>query len=88
MRALATSELRRPLLERVNGRRARSRRPMSRVQLSHQRGVDNQYDHPDEEALDLFRSFATQVFSTNAGRGQSLRIRVSGSAILTTLFEA
>lgn len=49
-------------------------------------GVDNQYDHPDEEALELFSSFASAVYSTNDMDGQSLRTRVTQSGILTTVF--
>jgi beta-lactamase superfamily II metal-dependent hydrolase len=50
-------------------------------------GVDNQYNHPDEEALDLFCGFASEVFSTNDMGGQSLRTRVTQSGILTTVFK-
>jgi beta-lactamase superfamily II metal-dependent hydrolase len=50
-------------------------------------GVRNPYGHPDEEAMKVFRSFATQIFSTNHGGGQSMRTRVTESTIQTTLFE-
>jgi beta-lactamase superfamily II metal-dependent hydrolase len=50
-------------------------------------GVDNQYGHPADEALELFSDFADEVFSTNQMGGQSLRTRVTESGILTTNFE-
>lgn len=49
-------------------------------------GVDNQYDHPDEEALELFSSVASAVHSTNDMGGQSLRTCVTNSEIRTTVF--
>jgi beta-lactamase superfamily II metal-dependent hydrolase len=35
-------------------------------------GIDNQYDHPDDEALEIFNSVAEKCYSTNYGEGQSL----------------
>ena len=51
-------------------------------------GVRNQYGHPDEEAMQLFKSNADEVYSTNVGTGQSLETRVSAQGVKTYKFTA
>jgi len=49
-------------------------------------GVDNQYGHPDYEALCLFSKY--NCYSTNKNRGQSLKTIVSRQTMETELFTA
>lgn len=50
-------------------------------------GVDNQYDHPDSEALELFMNYAKNCYSTNSSKGQSLKTVASGKQVDTYKFE-
>jgi len=50
-------------------------------------GVNNQYGHPDPEATKLFSAHAKNWYSTNHGKGLSLRTAVSGTEINTYKFE-
>jgi beta-lactamase superfamily II metal-dependent hydrolase len=50
-------------------------------------GVDNQYGHPDIEAMRLFRKYATDVWQTNARDGQSLRTVVTAQGVRSYKFE-
>jgi len=49
-------------------------------------GVSNQYGHPDVEATRLFAKHAENWYSTNSGKGQSLRTDVSASGVKTFKF--
>jgi beta-lactamase superfamily II metal-dependent hydrolase len=50
-------------------------------------GVNNQYGHPDKEAQALYGMFATKVYQTNSGKGQSLKTVATSDEITTFLFE-
>jgi competence protein ComEC len=50
-------------------------------------GVDNQYGHPDKEAFALYNAFATNVYQTNYGQGQSLKTVADSTGIKTYKFE-
>lgn len=49
-------------------------------------GVNNQYGHPSAEALATYRRYATSVYSTSGGNGQSLKTTIDGSAAKTVVF--
>lgn len=49
-------------------------------------GVDNSYSHPHQEALNIFKNMADNVYSTNNGNGQSLLTKVTPTTIETTLY--
>jgi beta-lactamase superfamily II metal-dependent hydrolase len=44
-------------------------------------GVDNQYGHPDAEAMRLFEAHARNVYQTNYGDGQSIRTAITSAGI-------
>ncbi|MBX3562622.1 MAG: hypothetical protein KF780_12525 [Sphingomonas sp.] len=48
-------------------------------------GVDNQYDHPDPQAVGAYRAVAKHVFATNVEGGVSLLTRRSGGDFETLL---
>ncbi len=50
-------------------------------------GVNNQYGHPDSEVTKLFSAHAKNWYSTNHGKGQSLRTAASGTVVNTYKFE-
>lgn len=50
-------------------------------------GVDNQYGHPDQATVQLFKRVANNVYSTNWGDGQSLVTEVSATGTKTLLFK-
>ena len=50
-------------------------------------GVGNQYGHPDQATVRLFKSSTDNVYSTNWGNGQSLVTEVTGTNTRTLLFE-
>lgn len=50
-------------------------------------GVNNQYGHPDADAIELFRIHANNWYSTSYGGGQSLETVASGAKINTYKFE-
>jgi competence protein ComEC len=50
-------------------------------------GVNNQYGHPDAEAVRLFAAHANHVFQTNTGRGQSIRTEISNSGVNSFKFQ-
>lgn len=49
-------------------------------------GVNNQYGHPDSEAMNLFRVHAQKYFTTNSGGGQSLKTVADRADINTYKF--
>lgn len=44
-------------------------------------GLDNQYGHPDAEALALFKTYAGNYYSTNWGGGQSIRTEALATGV-------
>ncbi|MDI9336030.1 MAG: hypothetical protein QM520_03250 [Gammaproteobacteria bacterium] len=50
-------------------------------------GVDNQYDHPDDKAIALFKQYAQNWYSTNNEKGMSLKTVALGTTIKTCKFE-
>ena len=48
-------------------------------------GIDNQYGHPDSQALKVYQSVAKHVFQTNVEEGVSLHTKRSGDDFLTRL---
>ncbi len=50
-------------------------------------GVDNQYGHPDKEAMSIYNRFAKEVFRTNYDQGQSLNTVMTKTEIKTYLFK-
>lgn len=48
-------------------------------------GVDNQYGHPDRQALKLYNRVAEHVFQTNVENGVSLHTKRQGDDFLTRL---
>ena len=48
-------------------------------------GVDNQYGHPDSQALKIYQRVAQHVFQTNVEGGVSLHTKRSGDDFLTRL---
>ena len=48
-------------------------------------GVDNQYGHPDSQAVKLYQQVAKHVFQTNIGNGVSLHTKRHGDDFLTRL---
>lgn len=46
-------------------------------------GVNNQYGHPDREAIDLYSGIGAKVYSTNHGQGRSLRTEATATGIAT-----
>lgn len=51
-------------------------------------GVNNQYGHPDAEAIQLFTAYAKQCYSTSHGTGQSLKTVAAAQAVNSFLFTA
>jgi beta-lactamase superfamily II metal-dependent hydrolase len=49
-------------------------------------GVNNQYGHPDADAVYIFREHADKVFQTNVGYGQSLKTVIDSSGVNTYKF--
>ncbi|MBX2977433.1 MAG: hypothetical protein KF721_15005 [Ignavibacteriaceae bacterium] len=50
-------------------------------------GVDNQYGHPDKEAIQLFTTYAKHCYSTNDGKGQSLKTVATEQGINSYIFK-
>ena len=48
-------------------------------------GVDNQYGHPDPQALKIYQRVAQHVFQTNVQEGVSLHTKRNGNDFLTRL---
>lgn len=51
-------------------------------------GIDNQYGHPDPEALKVYNRVAKAVFSTNMQRGVSLFTRLGTAGFATELISS
>lgn len=49
-------------------------------------GVDNQYGHPDSQAVQAFQTIAKHVFSTNVEGGVSLFTKIGNGGFETQLF--
>lgn len=50
-------------------------------------GVDNQYGHPDTEAVNLYLRHSRECYATNTGAGQSLWTSAERGRIVTQLFD-
>ena len=50
-------------------------------------GVDNQYGHPDSQAVKIYQKVARHVFQTNVHGGVSLHTKRSGDDFLTRLVD-
>jgi competence protein ComEC len=50
-------------------------------------GVDNQYGHPDREAINHYSASTVEIYSTNHGQGQSLKTIISSSDVRTVIFK-
>jgi competence protein ComEC len=50
-------------------------------------GIDNQYGHPDKEALTIYQNTATEVYRTNQNNGISLVTMLSQTGIKSYLFK-
>ncbi len=48
-------------------------------------GIDNQYGHPDSQAIKIYQSVAKHVFQTNVEGGVSLHTKRSGEDFITRL---
>jgi beta-lactamase superfamily II metal-dependent hydrolase len=51
-------------------------------------GVNNQYGHPDAEAMQLFLAHAKNVYQTNTGVGQSIRTEISSAGVNSFKFQS
>lgn len=49
-------------------------------------GVKNQYGHPNIEAVNLFKKYASEVHKTNIGDGKSLHTTTNGKSLVTKTF--
>lgn len=50
-------------------------------------GIENQYGHPDKEALTIYQNTATEVYRTNQNKGISLVTYLNLTGIKSYLFE-
>ena len=50
-------------------------------------GIDNQYGHPDKDAIAIYHNVATEVYRTNQNNGISLVTKLSQLEIKTYLFQ-
>lgn len=49
-------------------------------------GVNNPYGHPDRCALDLFKAYSREYYSTNWGGGQSIEVTLDGLSVRSAKF--
>jgi beta-lactamase superfamily II metal-dependent hydrolase len=49
-------------------------------------GLDNQYGHPDNEAIKIFKKYATNVYQTNVKEGQSIKTEIRKDIVKSIKF--